>query len=108
MTVDEALTYSESFDPATIDRGGSIQEAFLELAAEVRRLRAIQAGKVVDALYERANRVDFRPAFDERSAVVAYLGKRAEAIELSPYDQTAEVERLREAADDILKGEHLK
>lgn len=43
MTVDEALTYSESFDPATIDRGGSIQEAFLELAAEVRRLRAENA-----------------------------------------------------------------
>lgn len=56
MTADEALTYSESFDPTTIDRGGSIQEAFLELAAEVRRLRAER--EVVREAWATISRLD--------------------------------------------------
>lgn len=95
MTVDDALArveYEASIGRAQ-DSYVTVEYAALDvLGAEVRRLRAIQAGKVVDALYERANRVDFQPAFDERSAVVAYL----------------RLDGFSSLADDILKGEHLK
>ena len=38
-TVNDALAYADTLDPETIDRGSSLQELFLVLAAEVKRLR---------------------------------------------------------------------